>query len=547
MAAKVRFTMLIAPLPAAIPSPSPIPALEGAATGAPSANVAVDGLGQVPSDQNAQGTQLSGAALSGPGGKTGNLKASGGGSDPISSPSQAGGADFAQALAASLGAQTPQATVPAQIQSDANVPSSAPSIAAGPFTGLLTPAAQIDFAAQQDAPLVTDGTEPAATISSSINGDPLTSAFAPSSLAEPAQTLSAALGLSQTLAPPAQLQPGPAPSPDLAPSPSKTASETPIAPAVADAPRPVPNNDGALLVQSRSVDPSPVDQASGSMPLTTPNLQTASAPPPSSAADRPAPLSTSNPASARSVSARGALSKSAPQAAGSLQAQAASSGTLQTASTSLSNTPGGDPRNGGGEEDNAGAQTPRTGQADDSAAQTAPPAQPDASALAGSLQAQAASPPQSTTPKADARTVSQLSAQIVQTLNGAKSSFDMTLHPEGLGDVQVKVSVDRNGAVTASMSFNNPQAAAELGARVGDLRDALSQAGFTVADNGLSFNMSGQDQSGAGQGGWSQGADPSAGRAFIAARDNSEDLLAAVSQAAANLQRPPAAGLDIRI
>ena len=109
------------------------------------------------------------------------------------------------------------------------------------------------------------------------------------------------------------------------------------------------------------------------------------------------------------------------------------------------------------------------------------------------------------------------------------------------------MSVDRNGAVTAAMSFNNPQAAAELGARAGDLRDALSQAGFTVADNGLSFNMSGQGQSGAGQGGWSQGADPSAGRAFLAARDNSEDLLAAVSQAAANLQRPSAAGLDIRI
>jgi hypothetical protein len=228
----------------------------------------------------------------------------------------------------------------------------------------------------------------------------------------------------------------------------------------------------------------------------------------------------------------------------SIQAGAASSGSTQAASANLSNTSGGDPGADNGE-DRAGAQAPRTAQVDNSAAQTAASVHNDPTALASALQAQSATAPQSTTPKADARTVSQLSAQIVQTMKGNKSSFDMTLHPEGLGDVQVKVSVDRNGAVTASMSFNNPQAAAELGARAGDLRDALSQAGFTVADNGLSFNMSGQDQS--GQGPWSHGPDPGAGRAFIAARDTSEDLLAAVSQAAANLQRPNAAGLDIRI
>jgi Meckel syndrome type 1 protein len=163
------------------------------------------------------------------------------------------------------------------------------------------------------------------------------------------------------------------------------------------------------------------------------------------------------------------------------------------------------------------------------------------------MQAQTASSPSAPAPKANAQTVSQLSAQIVQTVNGNKSSFDMTLTPEGLGEVQVKVSVDRNGAVTARMSFSNPQAAAELGAQAGDLKDALAQAGFTVAENGLSFDMGGQSQGGASQGQWSDGLNASAGRAFMTARDNSEDLLTAVTQAAARLQRPSAAGLDIRI
>lgn len=244
-------------------------------------------------------------------------------------------------------------------------------------------------------------------------------------------------------------------------------------------------------------------------------------------------------AAARGGSAKPASVKTQAGIATSNQVGAPSSGSDQDAAAIASTVSGVDLK-GGGEVNGASVQT------DASAAQSAA-ASNDSSALAGTLQAQAAPSAPSAAPAADARTVTQLSAQIVQTLNGAKSSFDLTLHPEGLGDVQVKVSVDRNGAVTAAMSFSNPQAAAELGARAGDLRDALAQAGFTVADNGLSFNMSGQDQSGAGQGGWSQGANPNAGRAFLAAQDNSDDLLAAVSQAAANLQRPSAAGLDIRI
>jgi flagellar hook-length control protein FliK len=150
-------------------------------------------------------------------------------------------------------------------------------------------------------------------------------------------------------------------------------------------------------------------------------------------------------------------------------------------------------------------------------------------------------------PKADAQTVSMLASQIVQSASGAKSQFDLTLHPEGLGNVQVKISIDRDGGVTARLRFATPQAAAELSARSGELKDALSQAGFNVADNGLNFDSGGQGQSFADGGQADSGAGARAGRAFQAALDTSEDLITAVSQAAARLQRPSAAGLDIRI
>jgi hypothetical protein len=172
--------------------------------------------------------------------------------------------------------------------------------------------------------------------------------------------------------------------------------------------------------------------------------------------------------------------------------------------------------------------------------------QPDAATVAAGVQPQlAATTSPATLPTSDAKTVSELSARIIQTATGGKSSFEMTLHPEGLGDVRVKVSVDRNGAVTANMSFSNAAAAADLSGRVNDLKDSLTQAGFTVADNGLNFNLGGDPSSG-GQSAWTN-ANPNAGRMFQTAAGASEDILASVNQAAANLQRPAAAGLNLLI
>jgi len=182
----------------------------------------------------------------------------------------------------------------------------------------------------------------------------------------------------------------------------------------------------------------------------------------------------------------------------------------------------------------------------DPAAQSASQTAPDGTAIAFTPLAPASAPVAASAPTATTETVARLASQIVQTAQGAASQFNLTLHPEELGGVEVKIQVDRHGAVSASMTFDNPQAAADLKAHAADLKAALNQAGFDVSDEGLSFNLSGQGQQSAGDS--DTGASAWAGRAFRNAAAGTEDILASVNSAASSLQGAAgASGLDIRI
>jgi hypothetical protein len=316
---------------------------------------------------------------------------------------------------------------------------------------------------------------------------------------------------------------------------------TPTSASVADASQVPPTSAGALgLAQTQAA------QSFAAPPALNPDQGTGLFSQAQTLSQPPAKPLSASAAPAAGPTAKGQAKTASPAAA------ATSAQTVQDPSTSGVAALAGplaakaDEKDGGSELD-PGGQAGLADQGADPSAAAQATFQPDsalASAQMQSVSAAAAGP--TVQPKVDAQTVSQLSAQIVQTTSGGKSSFEMILHPEGLGDVRVKVSVDRNGAVTADMSFSNPQAAAELGARAGDLKDALAQAGFTVADNGLNFNLGGQNQSGAGQNAWANDAGANAGRAFQTTADAAEDLLSSVSQAAIRLQRP-AGGLDIRI
>jgi len=135
-----------------------------------------------------------------------------------------------------------------------------------------------------------------------------------------------------------------------------------------------------------------------------------------------------------------------------------------------------------------------------------------------------------------AQIVSQVAAQLIKRVAGKSTQFDVALDPAGFGRVNVKVQISASGQVSASLSFDNPAAAAEARSRAGDLQQALEQAGFNLAQGGLSFDGGGQGSGLARQD--SQPTPNTVAAATIAAAEISEPISTNTS---------PSSGLDIKI
>ncbi|HEY9236785.1 MAG TPA: flagellar hook-length control protein FliK, partial [Phenylobacterium sp.] len=170
------------------------------------------------------------------------------------------------------------------------------------------------------------------------------------------------------------------------------------------------------------------------------------------------------------------------------------------------------------------------------------------SAPAASAQANAAAPhaPQV---RATSETVANLTAAISKKLEGRSTKFDIELTPAGLGHVSVSVEIAASGKMSAAMSFDSPQAAAELRSRSHELHKALEQAGFDVA-GGLTFDVNGDR----GEGGRNlaqqqQQNDGAAwrGRAFQAVLGTAGEAAETAASAALHYSRRSDAGVDIRI
>lgn len=171
------------------------------------------------------------------------------------------------------------------------------------------------------------------------------------------------------------------------------------------------------------------------------------------------------------------------------------------------------------------------------------PATPDAAPAAPTLQASAEVPVEAPQTRGSPETVARLAADIAQKLEGKTTRFDVQLDPLGLGKVDVSIEINADGRLTASLSFDSSQTAADLRGRAGELRQALEKAGFDVADGGLSFDMNNPGGSGG-----REAREPLAawsGRAFQTAQSGLEqaDALAARS----TWSRTPSGGVDIRI
>jgi len=179
-----------------------------------------------------------------------------------------------------------------------------------------------------------------------------------------------------------------------------------------------------------------------------------------------------------------------------------------------------------------------------------PAAVPTAPAQATPSEARTAEAPlpasgQSPLSRVAVETTAQIAAQIVRKLEGRSTRFEMALTPEGLGRVEISLSIEADGALRASLAFDNPAAATDLRGRADELRRQLLDAGFTLADDALSFAE--RDPTAGHGGGFDRQSDPRNARAFEAAsRMAAEADLTTQPPAWVSLSLTPA-GVDMKV
>ncbi|MFJ6024657.1 flagellar hook-length control protein FliK [Brevundimonas sp. NPDC092305] len=81
----------------------------------------------------------------------------------------------------------------------------------------------------------------------------------------------------------------------------------------------------------------------------------------------------------------------------------------------------------------------------------------------------------------------QIAAQISRRLEGRSTRFEMSLLPEELGRVDVKLEIGADGRLAARLAFDNPLAATDLRGRADELRRELEAQGFQMADDAFEF------------------------------------------------------------
>ena len=176
--------------------------------------------------------------------------------------------------------------------------------------------------------------------------------------------------------------------------------------------------------------------------------------------------------------------------------------------------------------------------------ENAPAHQPLTTAQGAAPQAHASAADASTVVRGSPETVARLASDIVRKLEGRSTRFDVQLDPLGLGKVDVSIEINADGRLSAALSFDSAQAAADLRGRASELRQALEKAGFDLTEASLSFDTGAQS---GGFGGREPGEQASvwSSRAFASARAGLEQADAQL--AAAAYARSPSGGVDIRI
>jgi hypothetical protein len=85
----------------------------------------------------------------------------------------------------------------------------------------------------------------------------------------------------------------------------------------------------------------------------------------------------------------------------------------------------------------------------------------------------------------------QAASQIIRRFDGRTTSFDVRLDPVDLGRVDVRLEVGADRKVKANLAAEKQTTLAELVRAARDLERALNDAGLDVAENGVTFSLSG--------------------------------------------------------
>jgi flagellar hook-length control protein FliK len=86
-----------------------------------------------------------------------------------------------------------------------------------------------------------------------------------------------------------------------------------------------------------------------------------------------------------------------------------------------------------------------------------------------------------------------VAAMIARRFDGGSTSFELRLDPPELGRVDVKLTVDRDKKVHASIAAEHPQTLADLVRAAREIERALNESGLDLSENGLAFDLAGRD------------------------------------------------------
>jgi flagellar hook-length control protein FliK len=90
-----------------------------------------------------------------------------------------------------------------------------------------------------------------------------------------------------------------------------------------------------------------------------------------------------------------------------------------------------------------------------------------------------------------------LALEIAVSARSGKSRFDIRLDPADLGQIDVRIEVDRSGQVTSHLTVEKPETLSLLRQDAPQLQQALNDAGLKTGNGGLQFSL--RDQSSSGQ------------------------------------------------